>query len=58
MIFAKRENETHQCKHCGQSFEVDESVGWQQSREQFTCDDCYLSGKRDWATDYHDENTF
>jgi hypothetical protein len=47
-----------QCKHCGRSFNVLESVGYKTSRENFTCDGCYRDGKRDWATDYHDENTF
>jgi len=50
--------EIQQCKHCGQSFVVASSIGYRQSREMFTCDYCFNNGKRDWATDYHDENTF
>ncbi len=58
MIFWSEDKEVKQCKHCGVNFTVDESIGWKQSREQFTCDDCYQSGKRDWASDFDDENTF
>jgi ribosome-binding protein aMBF1 (putative translation factor) len=47
-----------QCKHCGRFFNVKESDGYKTSMELFTCDYCYRDGKRDWATDYHDENTF
>jgi hypothetical protein len=46
-----------QCKHCGSYFNVKDSIGFQTSRENFTCDRCYANGRRDWATDYHDENT-
>ena len=49
---------TQQCKHCGRFFTVSDSVGYKTSMELFTCDWCYRDGKRDWATDYHDENTF
>ncbi len=44
MIFWSEDKEVKQCKHCGVNFTVDESIGWKQSREQFTCDDCYQSG--------------
>lgn len=58
MILGEREEHQHQCKHCGRSFNVEQSIGWRSSREQFTCDSCYNNGKRDWATDYDDEGKF
>jgi hypothetical protein len=38
---------THQCIHCGQSFDLNKSDGWRISQEQFTCNWCYMAGKRD-----------
>ena len=59
MLFSSSNSEDmEQCKHCGQTFNVKESIGYRTSKEVFTCDRCYQDGKRDWATDYHDENTF
>lgn len=52
------EQDMTQCKHCGRFYNRIDSVGYKSSMELFTCDTCYGDGKRDWAGDYHDENTF
>ncbi len=55
---SQNREDIHHCKHCGKSFDITTSEGYKLSMETFTCNSCYRDGKRDWATDYHDENTF
>ncbi len=45
----------HQCIHCGQEFDLNESDGWRISQEQYTCNWCYMSGQRDNKTTYLDD---
>ena len=39
------------CIHCGKHFDLDKSDGWRITQEQFTCNWCYMAGKRD-SEDY------